>query len=36
VDRSADASVWRVSWDAKQIVLRSSVAVTISIYVFGG
>lgn len=36
IDQSADARVWRVSWDAKQIVLRASAAVTISIYVFGG
>lgn len=36
VDRSGDARVWRVSWDGKQIVLRASAAVTISIYVFGG
>jgi hypothetical protein len=34
-DRNADARVWRVSWDTREIVLRASAPVTVSIYVFG-
>lgn len=34
LDKQANSTVWRVSWNDKQIVLRGSATVTVKLWVF--